>query len=149
VVIVSFRKPDYKGSPDHIIQVSNLESVGWVKPSNISKDSPSSMNPRPSREELSFGGSSIFGYDKIVRRGFGVTLEGRDVLTLEQGMIVELEGDSKGYVPGGFRPGEKVVIVTFRQPFDEGSSDHIIQVSNLEGVGWVKPSNIAGKKLPS
>jgi hypothetical protein len=104
-------------------------------------------NNEPSREEFFFG--YTFGYDKIVRQGFGVTLEGNGVPTLRQGMIVDLEGDSKGYVPGGFRPGERVVIVSFRKPDYKGSSDHIIQVSNLEGVGWVKPSNIAARKLPS
>jgi uncharacterized protein YjbI with pentapeptide repeats len=62
-------------------------------------------------------------------------------------MMVELRGDSRGYVPGGFRPGEKVQIVSFRQPFDKGSSDHIIEVSNGDSVGWVKPSNVAKPPL--
>jgi uncharacterized protein YjbI with pentapeptide repeats len=105
--------------------------------------SPSDKNDPPAREEFSFGGSSFFGYEKIVRQGDRFTLEGEDAPTLHQGMMVELQGDSQGYVPGGFRHGEKAKIVAFRQPFEEGSSDHIIEVSTGEGDGWVKPSNIA------
>src|SRR5919106_2032577 len=69
--------------------------------------SESDMNDRPSRKEFSFGGSSFFGYNKIVKQGDRVTLEGEDVPRLYQGMMVELRGDSRGYVPGGFRPGRR------------------------------------------
>jgi hypothetical protein len=103
----------------------------------------SDTNERPPREEHSFGDSSLFGYDKIVREGDHVTLEGEDVPTLHQGMMVELLGDSRGYVPSGFRPGERAEILAFRQPFDKGPTDHIIRVSNGKTDGWVKPSNIA------
>jgi len=105
--------------------------------------SASDKNDSPPRKEFSFGGSSLFGYEKLVRQGNCITLEGEDVPTLHQGMMVELRGDSRGYVPGGFRHGQRAKIVTFRQPFDNGSTDHIIRVSNEEGDGWVKPSNIA------
>jgi hypothetical protein len=59
------------------------------------------MNDQPP-EKLSFGGSSIFGYEEIVRHGDRYTLKGEDAPPLHQGMRVELRGDSRGYVPGGF-----------------------------------------------
>jgi uncharacterized protein YjbI with pentapeptide repeats len=99
------------------------------------------MNDQP--EEFSFGGSSLFGYEKIVRHGDRYTLEGEDVPSLQQGMVVELCGNSRGYVPGGFRDGEKAEIVAFRQPFQDGASDEIIRVTNGERAGWVKPSNLS------
>src|SRR6266853_6248380 len=99
------------------------------------------MNHQPG-DELSFDGASIFGYEKIVRHGDGYTLEGEDTPPLRQGMTVELRGDSRGYIPGGFSHGEKAEIVAFRQPFQAGVSDDIIRVASAENDGWVKPSNI-------
>jgi uncharacterized protein YjbI with pentapeptide repeats len=100
------------------------------------------------RQVLSFGGSSFFGYEKIVRQRDRITLEGDDVPPLYVGMQVELEGNSRGYVPGGFAPGDKVEISDFRFPFEDGASDHIIRVSNKENDGWVKPSNIVKQRQP-
>lgn len=99
------------------------------------------MNDQP-RDEFWFDGAIVFGYEKIVRQGDHYTLEGENKPTLHQGMTVELRGDSRGYVPGGFHHGEEVEITAFRQPFQAGASDHIIRVNNGQKDAWVKPSNI-------
>jgi hypothetical protein len=93
-------------------------------------------------EDVDFGGSSLFGYDSLVRRPEFIELKGKTAKSLNKGMVVEISGDSRGYVPSGHEPGEKVTIIGFREPFKRGESDHIIQVTNGEKVGWVKPSNI-------
>jgi hypothetical protein len=98
--------------------------------------------------EFSFGGSILFGYEKIVRHSDRYTLEGENVPTLHQGMRVALCGDSRHYVPGGFRHGENVEIVAFRQPFQDGVSDEIICVTNGGHDDWVKPSNISSPHRP-
>lgn len=51
-------------------------------------------------------------------------------------------GDSRGYVPSGFRHGGQVQIVGFTEPFKDGESDHIVEVTDGTHDGWVKPSNI-------
>lgn len=65
-------------------------------------------------------------------------------------MDVVLLGDSRGYVPSGFNPGEEASTIGFRESFKNGYSDHIIQVINGRNEGWIKPSNIqmniAGQK---
>lgn len=93
-------------------------------------------------EEIDFGGSSLFGYDSLIRRPEFIVLKGKNAQSLNKGMVVELRGDVRGYVPSGHQPGERVTIIGFREPFKRGESDHIIQVTNGEKVGWVKPSNI-------
>ena len=57
-------------------------------------------------------------------------------------MRVALKGDVRGHVPTHFKPGEEVTIMDFRKSFTGGSADNIIQVSNGQRDGWVKPSNI-------
>jgi hypothetical protein len=61
---------------------------------------------------------------------------------LQSGMKVTLEGDIRGYVPGGFSHGDEVAIVGFREPFKNGVSDQIIEVADKSRRGWVKPSNM-------
>src|SRR5215210_6622924 len=86
---------------------------------------------------------NIFGYDTLVEEGRTFTaLKGSGEPDLYIGMTAALLGDSRGYVPSGFRPGEDVTITGFTEAFKKGSSDHIIQVSNGTRTGWVKPSNI-------
>ncbi|HXJ47832.1 MAG TPA: hypothetical protein VNF91_01570, partial [Candidatus Acidoferrum sp.] len=93
-------------------------------------------------EEMEFG-HDIFGYTTLVRdNDVFVALTGRDVAQLRVGMKVVLLGDSRGYVPSGFSPGDEVMIVGFAEPFKGGTSDHIVQVTKDSERGWVKPSNI-------
>jgi hypothetical protein len=93
-------------------------------------------------EKLRFGGV-LFGYDTLVKAGENfVALQGDEVPELSIGMKVVLLGDSTGYVPSGFRPGEEVTIVGFQEPFKRGASDHIVEVTNGAVTGRVKPSNI-------
>jgi hypothetical protein len=93
-------------------------------------------------EELTFG-HNIFGYTTLVREGNRfVALVGAGQQELRVGMHVVLLGDSRGYVPSGFSPGDEVTIVGFGEPFKNGESDHIVEVSEGEHRGWVKPSNI-------
>jgi hypothetical protein len=61
-------------------------------------------------------------------------------------MQVVLLGDSRGYVPSWFRHGQQVRIVGFAEPFKDGESDHIIEVTDGKHEGWVKPSNIQRKR---
>ena len=85
----------------------------------------------------------IFGYNTIVKKGDQIiTLKGDQITELDIGMEVVLLGDSRGYVPSNFEPGEKVTIVEFTEPFLNFHSDDIIKVKNGSLEGWVKPSNI-------
>ena len=45
-------------------------------------------------------------------------------------------------MPSGFRHGQKVHIVRFAEPFKDGESDCIVEVTDGKHEGWVKPSNI-------
>jgi hypothetical protein len=93
-------------------------------------------------EQVSFG-HIIFGYTTLVREGDTfVALTGEGEQELRVGMTVVLLGDSRGYVPSGFSPGDEVTIVGFTEPFKSGESDHIVKVSSKSKQGWVKPSNI-------
>lgn len=86
---------------------------------------------------------SIFGYDEIVVEGADfISLRGEGRPELRKGMRVVLSGDSRGYVPSHFKLQEEAIIIGFRESFKDGNSDHIIQVSNGEKEGWVKPPNI-------
>jgi hypothetical protein len=91
-------------------------------------------------------GHSIFGYTTLIQEGKRFTaLTGEEEEELRVGMKVVLLGDSRGYVPSGFSPGDEVTIVGFTEPFKKGESDHIVEVSNEANQGWVKPSNIQRK----
>src|SRR4051812_8490286 len=93
-------------------------------------------------EELKLNGS-IFGYDTLIKEGDNIiALRGKGVPELYKGMNVILLGDSRGYVPSRFNPGEEATIIEFTEPFKQGESDHVIQVSSSRNTGWVKPSNI-------
>lgn len=84
---------------------------------------------------VTFRGSSLFGYDRLVRRRDAfVALKGDDVTTLRIGTKVRLRGDSRGYVPGSFAPDDEVEIVGFVEPFKKGASDHIIKVATRTSV---------------
>lgn len=61
---------------------------------------------------------------------------------LRKDIKVVLLGDSRGYVPSSFKPGEEVILIKFREPFKDGNSEHIVLVSSGTMEGWVKPSNI-------
>ena len=88
-------------------------------------------------------GHSLFGYTTLLRDGETfVALTGEGEPELRLGMQVILLGDSRGYVPSGFRHGGQVQIVGFREPFKDGESDHIVEVTDGTHDGWVKPSNI-------
>jgi len=93
------------------------------------------------------GGSSFFGYTGAVRRdGVLVLLTGKNVRPLQLGQRVRLLGDSRGYISSGFKPDEEVTITAFRMPFDRGSTDYIVEVTNGPMTGWVKPSSIAQRR---
>lgn len=93
-------------------------------------------------EEVKLG-AHLFGYDTLLKAGSSfVALRGEDAPELTTGMKVTLLGDSRGYVPSGFTPGEEVTITEFREAFKQGTSDHVICVTNGANTGWVKPSNI-------
>lgn len=88
-------------------------------------------------------GHNIFGYTTLVRDGDTfVALAGEAEPELRVGMEVVLLGDSRGYVPSDFRHAQRVRIVGFTEPFKDGESDHIIEVTDGTRHGWVKPSNI-------
>ncbi|HSS21566.1 MAG TPA: toll/interleukin-1 receptor domain-containing protein [Pyrinomonadaceae bacterium] len=93
-------------------------------------------------EQLKFEGP-IFGYDTLIKdEGNCVSLRGKGKPELRRGVKAKLSDDSRGYVSGGFHPGEKVTIVELREPHQQGNSDHIVCVSNGEKLAWIKPSNI-------
>jgi hypothetical protein len=86
---------------------------------------------------------SIFGYNTFVKNDDHIiTLKGDRITELDIGMEVILLGDSEGYLPSDFKPGEKVTIVQFTEPFLQPRTDDIVQVSNGSRTGWIKPSNI-------
>src|ERR1700694_4400449 len=93
-------------------------------------------------QEVRFG-HNIFGYTTLVREGDTfVALTGDGEQELRVDMMVVLLGDSRGYVPSGFSPGDEVTILGFTEPFKNGESDHIVRVGNKSQQGWVKPSNV-------
>ena len=99
---------------------------------------------------LAEGSPNLFGYDTFLKEGNTFTgLCGKDKPALTIGTRVELQGDSKEYIPGPFKHGRTAVIVGFREAFKdncseyEGSpSDDIVSVCDGESIGWVKPFNI-------
>jgi hypothetical protein len=93
-------------------------------------------------EQIKLDGT-LFGYDTLVKDGSDfIALLGEGEPELYKYMKVILLGDSRGYIPSFFNPGEEATIIGFRECFKDGNSDHIIQVRNGTNEGWVKPSNI-------
>ncbi len=93
------------------------------------------------------GEHSLFGYTGFIEaegRIIGLRAErfagSKNDLYIDAEVV--LEGDSQGYVPGGFKDGERVRIVGFLEPFRDGRSDDIITVAAGDRKGSVKPSNI-------
>lgn len=85
----------------------------------------------------------LFGYDTLVKAGEDfIALSGPEVPELTKGMKIVLLGDSRGYVPSGFKPGQEVTIVGFVEAFKHGESDHIVSVTDGTHTGRIKPSNI-------
>jgi hypothetical protein len=90
-------------------------------------------------DDFKFGGE-LFGYTTLVSDGRSfIGLSGDRVPDLRIGEQVVLLGES---VPFGFRHGQKVRIAGFTEPFKDGKSDHIIEVTDGQHSGWIKPSNI-------
>lgn len=86
---------------------------------------------------------NVFGYTALVReRDTFVALTGEGKPELRVGMQVVLRGDARGYVPSDFHDGQEVRIVGFVEPFKDGRSNHIIEVTDGNHGGRVKPSNI-------
>jgi hypothetical protein len=71
-----------------------------------------------------------------------VGLKGKSVKELKKGMDIELKSDFRKPLPSGFRYGEKVTIIGFREPFKNGSGVEIILVSNKRSELWISPSSI-------
>jgi hypothetical protein len=93
------------------------------------------------KSEIKLGGN-MFGYDTLVKEEIFTELRGRDMPTLRKGMNVTLKGNTQGYIPGHFKPGEQVTIIEFRHPDDAGNSDIIMRVTNGTNVFYIKPNNI-------
>ena len=86
---------------------------------------------------------NIFGYSTLVFDGTDIVgLKGERVHELKKGMNVESASDFTKPLPFGFRYGEKVTIIGFREPFKDSSGGDIIRVSNKTSEGWVDPSLI-------
>jgi len=85
---------------------------------------------------------SVFGYERLVRRPVAIAIEGPGKQRLYLGSRVVLQGDSRGYVPGGFEDGDEGMIVALLSPDEHGSGDHIVMVEGARGRGRVKPWNI-------
>jgi len=103
------------------------------------------------------GEHNLFGYDGVVvtegRISSLVNLGGdENVPTVSLGTEVVIEGNSSGYVSSGHKPGDRVKVINFIEPFhsDGGSltsSDKIIQVEGAGVVGWIKPSEFSKSAL--
>jgi hypothetical protein len=104
------------------------------------------LKDSPHRETVTFGGS-LFGYTSLVKDQVFVMLKGEGVPPLWAGLQVRLVADSRGYISGGFKDGESVTILGFRMPFEQGESDHIVEVTNGRFIALVKPSNIQRSAL--
>jgi hypothetical protein len=86
---------------------------------------------------------NVFGYDTLIKNGTDfVGLKGKSVEELKKGMDVELESDFRNPLPSGFRYGEKVTIIGFREPFTSESGGDIILVSNKRSEVWFSPLSI-------
>ncbi len=96
------------------------------------------------------GEHSFFGYNGVVvREGKIVSLVNlngdEDIPPINLDTEITIEGDSRGYVSSGHKPGDRVKVIGFIEPnfkAAEGirSSDKIIQVEGAGTVGWIKPS---------
>ncbi|MGV2391198.1 MAG UNVERIFIED_CONTAM: hypothetical protein LVR29_32855 [Microcystis novacekii LVE1205-3] len=62
----------------------------------------------------------IFGYTTLLQKPLFFALKGENVETLRLGMVVELRGDSRGFVPSGFEHGERAIMTAFAEPYKEG-----------------------------
>ena len=86
---------------------------------------------------------NVFGYDTLVKDGKEiVALKGNNVPELTKGMAIELKSDFSKPPPSGFRYGEKVTIIGFREPFKNGSGGEILLISNRGSEAWISPSII-------
>jgi hypothetical protein len=91
------------------------------------------------------GEHNIQGYDRVVVNGGEIIIlksSKGERPQLSIGMMVELKGDSRGYIPSGHSEGDQVEIIEFTEPFRDGGSDRIIMVKGNGHMGLVKPSNI-------
>jgi len=98
----------------------------------------------PQVHEHSF--SSIFGYGLALSVNGGIICfiadESSGKGDLTKGQTVAIQGDSRGYVPSGLKPGLGKII-GFCKPNERGNPDHIVHVKDHSGnIGWIKPSNI-------
>jgi hypothetical protein len=101
----------------------------------------------PEAKTVPFDGIDVFGYQTAVTDRTVVMIEGKGVPSLWVGMFVTLVGDTRGHVPGDFKDGETATIIGFQLPGEQGESDHIIEVTNGEHIGFVKPSNIRDSRV--
>ena len=86
-------------------------------------------------------GFSVFGYDTLVKDGTEIVgLKGKSVPDLTKGIVIELKSDFSRPPPSGFRYGERVTIIGFREPFKNGSGGEIIRISNQRSEVWISPS---------
>jgi len=93
---------------------------------------------------------SLFGYDGVVVSGGEIVSlvnldKDENVPTISLNTEVAIEGDSRDYVSSGHKPGDRVKVIGFIEPFFKAgkgiqSSDRIIQVEGSGIIGWIKPS---------
>lgn len=101
--------------------------------------------------------TNLFGYDGVIVNGGKIVSlinvdRDEDVATINLGAEVTIEGDSRGYVSSGHKPGDKVKVIAFIEPFYQSksglmSSDKIIEVEGEGVTGWIKPLEMDRQKL--
>jgi hypothetical protein len=106
----------------------------------------------PSGRPFLRGEDSLFGYNGVVvRNGEIVSLinlgGNEEVPNINLDTEICIIGDKRGYVSSGHKPGDKVKVIRFIEPFFEDgggskSSDKIIQVEGGGVIGWIKPSEV-------
>jgi hypothetical protein len=95
---------------------------------------------------------NLFGYDGVVvNEGKIISLINLDkdesIPSIHLNGEVPIKGDSDGYISSGHKPGDRVKVIGFIEPFFESetgrrSSDKIIKVEGNGAIGWIKPSEI-------
>lgn len=106
--------------------------------------------PGQPRGFLDRDGLMLSGYDGVVvQDGKVVSLVNRDgwegIPVLSVGSELVVEGDSRGHVSSGHKPGNRVKVLQIIEPFYEAdpvnkSTDKIVQVEGHGLIGWIKPS---------
>ena len=108
--------PRQKNADQALGHINHQVEIAMERDGVLSKDSD------PRGRHFVDSGSSLFGYDGVVVHNKKIVSlvnlgENESVPPVRLGTEVTIVGDSRGYVSSGHKPGERVKVIGFVEPF--------------------------------